>query len=242
MLTPLPAPAVPTAPGSTLLPLPQGAGAPKTPAAPIALAATVTPQAAQAPPGAAPSAAAALANMAPAPLPTAETALAGAALSAADAAAASASTASPSSLVTAQMIGAQQMVGAETAPLQAMLAQQAATRALPHPPHRSEPRRDGPAKALDHAPTDTFDPHTPHLPLTLGNHGKHAQGGDEPAPGPMSETEAEAETSGAPGPRRHDALALHPPPLDPRPSPPSPWGLVGAAFTTVFILSVLLLL
>ncbi|WP_223632392.1 hypothetical protein [Rhodobacter sp. TJ_12] len=164
-------------------------------------------------------------------LPLPETTLA----SATTAAQPGAGSAAPGSLIAAQMLGV------ETAPLQALLAQQAATRALPHPTRGREPRPDAPAAAIDHTPDDSFDPHSPHLPQTLGGHHGHkgtAQDGDDPAADDDSPS-GDAEAKRKPDTRRD--MALHPPPHDPPPPPPTPWVLAGAVFVGTFSLTVLLL-
>ncbi|SOC18966.1 hypothetical protein [Rhodobacter maris] len=237
MLTPLPSTPLPTAPGSQPLPLPQGA-TPQQGAASAQLLSVALPVALPAAAGAARPAPAAAEHAGPdlsLPLAETETALASALANAET----TTSSASSRALVTAQMIGAGQMIGTETAPLQALLAQQAATRALPHAPPRSEPRRDGPAKATDHAPTDTFDPHAPHLPLTLGGRHDHEDAlADDRSPG----TDHAIDTDPRDAPLRRRDLALHPPPLDPPAALPSPWVIVGATFTSIVILAALLLL
>lgn len=141
--------------------------------------------------------------------------------------------AAPMSLVAAQMIGV------ETAPLQALLAQQAASRALPHGPHRrAEPATDAPPEPTTHTPDDSFDPHAPHPPQVFVPH--HAAATARPDRGP---DHAEDDDSSPPGAHAQPRPAPHPPPLHPppldRPRLSSPWLVAGAVFTGIVVLAVL---
>ncbi|PTV96527.1 hypothetical protein C8J27_102326 [Rhodobacter aestuarii] len=240
MLTPVPTTTVPTAPGTTPLPLPHGAEAAQT-RAQHALPQTLTAQqpsrpASGAPPPSTPPPAAenpaqaAQTRAGSATLPLPETTLA----SGATAAQPGASTATPGSLVAAQMLGM------ETAPLQALLAQQAATRALPHPVRRSEPRPDAPAAATDHTPDDTFDPKAPHLPQTL--HGHHSANSSANMDEDSLEVDEAPEDAAPERAETRRDVALHPPPPDALPGTAiTPWVLAGAVFVGTFSLTLLLL-
>jgi len=245
MLTPLSLPTHPNPvpPGTQSLPLPQGAEAHRTTAHPL------LPMAAQIPPSA-PAATAARSSpqgQATAP-PSAQVAAqatpetlgkliakTGEALLATAAPAAQGSSATSMSLVAAQMLGTQ------TLPIEVLLAQQAATRALPGHPRRTEPRSDDPPAPALAAPEDSFDPHSPHPPpVAQGHHGA----------GPPPEAEAETGPPAVPpkegsrakpaiGPPKERPELMLPPFPFALPEAATPWVLAGIAFATVFLLTVL---
>ncbi|TKD17677.1 hypothetical protein FBT96_13270 [Rhodobacter capsulatus] len=238
MLTPLPSPALPSPlpAGTQSLPLPHGAqtvrqGPIPLPDLPDLPDAAPTPQprpgpAAEMPlPGATADRAA--------PLMARATALSAEALARATAAP-QGSAATPMSLVTAQML-------VDPTALQAVLAQQAATRALPGAHHRRAPHSDDPPAPLLAAADDSFDPHAPHPPpVPPGAQGTRAppdtDGPDTTAP----PTGRKRQQDPAPLPAHRPDLAL-PPLLGDLSARPTLWGLAGAVFTGVFVLALLLI-
>ena len=236
MLTPLPTtpaphtPAQPGPPGTVLLPhslaLPQGAApfaatGPPNNGAEALEGAAARPQSPSAPP-LQPPLPAAVSAPSPASVAIGAGALAGAET------AAQASTATPMSLVAAQM------TMGDTAPLQALLAQQAATRALPVPPRHSAPRLDAPPTPADAAPGDSFDPHAPHLPLTSGAH----HGPASPAPPELGD--AAPTDDAVEAPHRPPLEALPPWRLDKADTSASPWMLAGAGVFAALAVALLL--
>ncbi|ETD85158.1 hypothetical protein ACTTAF_14420 [Rhodobacter capsulatus] len=237
MLTPLPLPTAPSPlpAGTQSLPLPHGAptfrqGPIPLPDLPDLPDAAPTPQprpgpAAERPlPGATADRTAALLTRA--------TALSAEALASATTAAPQGSAATPMSLVAAQML-------VDPTALQAVLAQQAATRALPGAQRRPEPHSDDPPAPLLAAADDSFDPHAPHPPpVPPGTHGAR------PPPGPDQTDPAaprpERKTGPAPLPAHRPDLAP-PPPLGDLTQRPTLWVLAGAVFTGVFVLALLLI-
>lgn len=144
-------------------------------------------------------------------------------------AAAQASTATPMSLVAAQM------TMGDTAPLQALLAQQAATRALPVPPRHSAPRLDAPPTPTDAAPGDSFDPHAPHLPQPSGAHPPHTN----PVPAAKADDASEPrDTAGNPLRPLVEALpGARPDTADKR---ANPWIVAGAGLVAALAMVLLL--
>ncbi|PYF06966.1 hypothetical protein C8J30_12110 [Rhodobacter viridis] len=245
MLTPLPSPVTPSPlpAGVHSLSLPQGAqlqrhmqnalaelpqGAPRPDAA--AQPQTTQPQGAGSLPlpGATPERGAA-------------EALAKAATLTAEALAGTATPSSQGSAATPMSLVAAQMLGVDTTALQSVLAQQAATRALPGAHRRAEPHHDDPPAPLLSAPDDGFDPHAPHPPPVL----PHPHGARPPPESEIPETTAapkdrkRARESGTDPPHRHDLPV--PTPFADLTRRPTLWTIAGAIFTAVFVVTLLLI-
>lgn len=152
-----------------------------------------------------------------------------------------AGTATQGSAATPMSLVAAQMTLVDTAPLQAVLAQQAATRALPGAHRRAEPHSDDPPGPTLAAPDDAFDPHAPHPPPVLPSHhsAKPAPKGTAEATDPP-ETDRKRRTDlPAASPLRQDQLSLSF--RAELPQGPVPWVVAGAAFVLVFAVAVLIL-
>lgn len=248
MLMPLPLPTAPSPlpAGTQSLPLPQGAdphrgaaltlpdlpdlptSAPTSQPRPAPSSGPGSGPAAELPaPGAAPNRAAAL--MARASALSAE-----ALATATRAAAPQGGGATPMSLVAAQML-------VDPTALQAVLAQQAATRALPGAQHRRAPHSDDPPAPLLAAADDSFDPHAPHPPpVPPGAQGTRAPPDSDGPEATAPPTERKRQKDPAPLPPHRPDLAA--PPLSGDPGArPTLWALAGAVFTGVFVLALLLI-
>ncbi len=139
--------------------------------------------------------------------------------------------AAPMSLVAAQMLGG------ETAAMQNLLAQQAATRALPAAPRRAPPvPADAPASAADHTPDGALNPHAPPpasvLPHPLGT---AAPARPAAAPG-TAEADVWAEIEAI---ARQMAPLVPPPGATALPRATTAWLLAGALFAGLFLFVVL---
>lgn len=242
MLTPLPLPTAPSPlpAGTQSLPLPHGAqtvrqGPIPLPDLPDLPDAAPTPQprpgpAAEMPlPGATADRAASLMARA--------TALSAEALATATTTATTApqgGAATPMSLVAAQML-------VDPTALQAVLAQQAATRALPGAQHRRAPHSDDPPAPLLAAADDSFDPHAPHPPpVPPGAQGTRAPPDSDGPEAIAPPTGRKRQQDPAPLPAHRTDLAA-PPPFGDLTARPTLWVLAGAVFTGVFVLALLLI-
>ncbi|QNR62559.1 hypothetical protein H9N28_13500 [Rhodobacter capsulatus] len=142
--------------------------------------------------------------------------------------------ATPMSLVAAQML-------VDPTALQAVLAQQAATRALPGAQHRRAPHSDDPPAPLLAATDDSFDPHAPHPPpVPPGAQGTRAPPDSDGPEAIAQPTGRKRQQDPAPLPAHRTDLAA-PPPFGDLAARPTLWVLAGAVFTGVFVLALLLI-
>ena len=143
------------------------------------------------------------------------------------------STATPMSLVAAQM-------QVDPTALQAVLAQQAATRALPGAHRRPDPHSDDPPAPLLAAPDDSFDPHAPHPPPVPPS----AHGARPPPGHDIPETAAAApDHKGTADRDPAPVFRLDMPvkaPFPDLPGRPTLWTLAGAVFLGIIVLALLL--